>query len=125
MEKVRRFGIMRRIEKLMSQAYTIILDRGEEGILQSELWKELDASSREGSTVASKLEEQNLIQRERELSEGHWTYRLYSMKEPTTLSSILDIPCTTCPVILRCGSGNTVSPERCRKIELWLADKVR
>ncbi|RMB25315.1 helix-turn-helix transcriptional regulator [Haloplanus aerogenes] len=46
------------------------------GIHQSELWKELDVSSRKGSRLAESLVEKDLIQREETVYEGHNTYFL-------------------------------------------------
>jgi DNA-binding MarR family transcriptional regulator len=46
------------------------------GIHQSDFWKELDVSSRKGSRIADALAEQDLIQREETVYEGHNTYHL-------------------------------------------------
>ncbi|MFB6068954.1 MAG: helix-turn-helix transcriptional regulator [Halobacterium sp.] len=46
------------------------------GLHQSELWKELDFSSRKGSRIAESLQEADLIQREEAVYEGHNTYFL-------------------------------------------------
>ncbi|WP_227357659.1 helix-turn-helix transcriptional regulator [Haladaptatus salinisoli] len=47
-----------------------------EGIYQSELWKELDVSSRTGSRLATSLEEAGVIQREEATYNGQRTYLL-------------------------------------------------
>ena len=47
-----------------------------QGVLQSDLWRKLGASSREGSRIALKLENKGLIRRERELRSGSWTYNV-------------------------------------------------
>ena len=44
------------------------------GIHQSELWKELDVSSRQGSRIVDSLAEQDLVNREETVYEGHNTY---------------------------------------------------
>ena len=54
---------------LEQKALHSVINTGYEGVLQSELWRELGASSREGSRVALKLEEKGLIRREKELQE--------------------------------------------------------
>jgi uncharacterized membrane protein len=41
---------------LEQKALQIIMNYGNEGLLQSELWRKLGASSREGSRIALKLE---------------------------------------------------------------------
>lgn len=52
---------------LEQKALHFVVNTGYQGVLQSELWRELGASSREGSRVALKLEEKGLIRREKEL----------------------------------------------------------
>jgi DNA-binding MarR family transcriptional regulator len=44
------------------------------GIHQSELWKELDLSSRKGSRVAETLTELGLVERSEAVYQGHTTY---------------------------------------------------
>jgi DNA-binding Lrp family transcriptional regulator len=46
------------------------------GIHQSDFWKELDISSRQGSRIAEKLVGQELIEREETVYNGHNTYLL-------------------------------------------------
>lgn len=98
----------------------MILEKGEEGILQSDLWKKLDATGREGSSIALKLEAKDIIRRERELAGGRWTYRLFINKKPLTLDSILDVPCFLCEDIHRCENGGKISPDKCDKLSQWL-----
>ena len=50
------------------------------GIHQSDFWKELDISSRQGSRVAESLADRDLINREETVYQGHNTYFL----EPAT-----------------------------------------
>ena len=76
-------GTSRREKKAMKTAgrekksFEIISAAGNNGILQSDLWRRLDINSREGSRIATNLENKGLIRRSRELYEGRWTYRLY------------------------------------------------
>ncbi|QSG02118.1 helix-turn-helix transcriptional regulator [Natranaeroarchaeum sulfidigenes] len=44
------------------------------GIHQSDLWKELDVSSRQGSRIVDSLAEKELVNREETVYEGHNTY---------------------------------------------------
>jgi DNA-binding MarR family transcriptional regulator len=44
------------------------------GIHQSDFWKELDVSSRQGSRLAERLEEAGLVDREETVYNGHNTY---------------------------------------------------
>jgi hypothetical protein len=46
------------------------------GIHQSNFWKELDVSSRKGSRIVESLSEQELINREETVYQGHNTYYL-------------------------------------------------
>ncbi|MFP3985009.1 MAG: transcriptional regulator [Candidatus Bathyarchaeia archaeon] len=105
---------------LEHKALQYIANNGDGGILQSDLWRQLDASSREGSRIAIKLENKGLIKRERELFEGRWTYRLYPKRKPASINSIIDCPCLTCPESIRCGAYGAVSPDGCEKLTEWL-----
>ena len=109
----------RRVD-LEHRALRLIVAAGDKGILQSELWRELGASSREGSRIAIKLENKGLIRRSRELSNGRWTFRLYPKRKPLTVDSIIDCPCFMCPDSSRCGPGSTVSPSDCEKLTEWI-----
>ena len=46
---------------LEQKALHYVVNTGYQGVLQSDLWRELGASSREGSRVSIKLEEKGLI----------------------------------------------------------------
>ena len=105
---------------LEQKALQSIMGMGYEGILQSELWRKLRGSSREGSRIALKLEGKGLIRRERELSNGRWTYRLYPKKLPASLDSIADCPCLMCADNPRCGSSSNISPRNCEKLTEWI-----
>ena len=105
---------------LEQKALHFVIYTGFEGVLQSELWRELGASSREGSRVAIKLEEKGLIRREKELQGGRWTYRLFPKRLPASIESIVDCPCLLCPDNARCDPTTTISPKSCMKLTEWL-----
>jgi len=107
---------------LEQKALQLIMNTGDKGLLQSELWRKMKASSREGSRVSLKLERKGLILRDRELSEGRWTYRLYSKRQPVSIDSILACPCLTCVEKLRCGAGSKSSPNECDRLTQWILD---
>jgi len=111
---------MRRHNDLEQRALQIITSSGNKGMLQSELWRKLGASSREGSRIALKLESKGLIRREKELCNGRWTYRLYPKRLPASISSIEDSPCMLCPESQRCGPVGAVTPQNCSKLTEWL-----
>jgi len=98
----------------------LILESGEEGILQIEMRNILGVDSQEGSRIALKFLNREVIKRQRELHDGRWTYRLFSVKKPVTVESIMDCPCTACNDIDRCTPGNIVSPRLCKKLTYWI-----
>jgi len=105
---------------LEQKALQFIMNTGFDGILQSELWRKLRASSREGSRIAIKLEGKRLIRREKELRNGRWTYRLYPKRLPARIDSIADVPCLMCPDNPRCDPSSAISPQNCEKLTEWL-----
>jgi hypothetical protein len=105
---------------LEQKALHSVINTGYKGILQSELWRDLGASSREGSRVAIKLEEKGLIRREKELQGGRWTYRLYPKRLPASIESVVDCPCLLCPDSARCDPTTTISPKNCTKLTDWI-----
>jgi hypothetical protein len=105
---------------LEHKALQFIMNTGFDGILQSELWRKLRASSREGSRIAIKLEGKKLIRREKELRNGRWTYRLYPKRLPARIDSIVDVPCLMCPDNPKCDPSSAISPQNCEKLTEWL-----
>ena len=116
--------MMSKRDSLENRALKVILEGEEQGVLQSDLWRALGASSREGSRLALKLEKKKFVRRERELLDGRWTYRLFATRRPATVDSVLGVPCTTCTVVVKCCAGGETSPETCEKMELWLQETV-
>ena len=92
-----------------------------QGVLQSDLWRRLGASSREGSRIALKLETKGLVKRERELRSGRWTYRLFPKRQPASISSIMECPCLMCSNDARCGAFGAVSPIVCNTLNDWIS----
>lgn len=111
---------MPRRNELEHKALHEIVNNGIDGVLQSELWRKLDATSREGSRIALKLETKGLIRREKELSEGRWTYRLFPKRKPVSLNSIINSPCLMCANDSRCGAWSIISPNECQKMTQWI-----
>ena len=101
-------------------ALQVIMDKGSTGILQSDLWKELSASSREGSRISIKLEGKKLVRRERELNNGRWTYRVFIKRHPVNIDPIMDVPCVSCEELTKCEAESEVSPVTCRQMDKWL-----
>ena len=71
-----------------------------EGILQSELWKELGVDSRKCSRIVKKLEESGLIVREEFKKDGIKTFLLRAKRQPVNPGDLLAgdelIPCIGC-----------------------------
>jgi hypothetical protein len=105
---------------LEQKALHFVVNTGYKGVLQSELWRELGASSREGSRVAIKLEEKGLIRRDKELEGGRWTYRLFPKRMPASIETIVDCPCLMCQDNARCDPTTTISPKSCEKLTGWI-----
>jgi hypothetical protein len=112
--------VMPKRNDLEQKALHFVIGTGFKGVLQSELWRELDASSREGSRVAIKLEEKGLVRREKELQGGRWTYRLFPKRMPASIESIADCPCLLCKDNARCDPTTTISPKDCVKLTEWI-----
>lgn len=107
----------RNLEKLALQ---IINESGDNGILQSDLWKCIGVTSREGSRIAIRLEKKKLIRREKEYHSKRWTYRLYPTKKNHPLLPVVNSPCIICPDNSKCSVEGVISPLNCRKLMEWV-----
>lgn len=105
---------------LEHKALQFVMNTGPEGVLQSDLWRQLGASSREGSRISIKLENKSLIRREKELRDGRWTYRLFPKRMPASIESIVNCPCLMCPDDPRCDPSGAISPQNCERLTEWL-----
>jgi len=105
---------------LEQKALQYIMNTGFGGVLQSDLWRELGGTSREGSRISLKLESKGLIRREKELREGRWTYRLFPKRLPANIDSIADCPCLMCTENPRCDPANAPSPQDCERLTDWI-----
>ena len=108
---------------LISKEYMMVVDHGEEGILQNEVWKKLELTSRDGSRLSIRLEKRGMVKREKVLEKGRWTYRLTPERLPANIASIENIPCINCPYESRCEVGGIVTPNNCLLIEKWLTQE--
>jgi DNA-binding Lrp family transcriptional regulator len=102
----------------------LIRNSRDEGILQSELWKMVNADSREGSRAILRLEKKGLIVRRKELHQGRWTYRVISKLKFSSANSILDVPCAFCDLESKCGRAGILSPAQCKRLTEWLEKLV-
>ena len=108
------------MEKLTANVRSIVTKSGDEGIFQSDLWKKMKLTSRDGSRLALKLERQNMIKRDKVLENGRWTYKLKIAHAPVTTQSIEAAPCLICPVESKCTLEGEISPRTCPLIEQWV-----
>jgi len=100
--------------------FNIIMNAGENGILQSELWKTVTSDSREGSRAILRLEKKKLIERRKELFDGRWTYRILAKRKIARVDSIIAIPCAFCDLEGRCSQSALISPAKCDRLTIWL-----
>ena len=123
-EELRNFRIEKKdMEQLTNRVCEILAEHAEDGMLQSEVWKRLKLTSRDGSRLSLRLERRGMITREKILQNGRWTYRLIIEQMPISLESIQNAPCLTCPVEQKCNIDNMYpepSPKHCELIEEWV-----
>jgi len=100
----------------------MIMNAGENGVLQSELWKTITTDSREGSRAILRLEKRKLIERRKELFDGRWTYRVLAKRRIPKIDSIIAVPCAFCTLESRCSESGVVSPTKCDRLTIWLSN---
>ena len=110
---------------LTSRVYKLVVERGRDGVLQSEIWKELGLTSRDGSRLAIRLERRGLIGRVKVLEEGRWTYKLTPLRFPTDMASIEKAPCIICQYESKCSVDGEISPYICPWIGPWVIEEAR
>jgi len=108
------------MDKMCNRVCEIIADYETNGVFQSELWKKLKLSSRDGSRLALKLERMGMITREKILEKERWTYKLIIKKIPISTKSLEGAPCLTCPVEAKCSLDSEISPKTCQLIDDWV-----
>jgi hypothetical protein len=108
---------------LEQRALKILFEAGDEGIMQSELWKELGVSSREGSRLALRFEEKGSVERRKILHEGRWSFKLFSKREFVTMNSIEGCPCMICVDIDKCFESGVRDPVSCQDLTTWLTPR--
>jgi len=124
-EEIQNFQIEKMdMEKLTNKVCDIVAKYETDGMLQSELWKKLKLTSRDGSRLALKLERLGIISREKILEKGRWTYKLIIKRTPVSTESIENAPCLTCPVEQKCSLEGEISPLTCQLIEDWVLIEI-
>jgi predicted DNA-binding transcriptional regulator len=110
---------------LTSRVYKLVVERGKDGVLQSEIWKELGLTSRDGSRLAIRLERRGLIGRVKVLEEGRWTYKLSPLRFPTDMASIEKATCVVCQYEPKCSIDGEISPYVCPWIGPWAVEEMK
>lgn len=105
---------------LTSRVYKLVVERGKDGVLQSEIWKELGLTSRDGSRLAIRLEKRGMIRRVKVLDDGRWTYKLTPLRLPANISSMEMAPCIVCPVESKCSVTTDINPLTCPLLGPWV-----
>ena len=108
------------MERLTNKVCDILAEHESNGMFQSELWKKLKLTSRDGSRLALKLERMGTITRDKLLENNRWTYKLILKKTPISTQSIVNAPCLVCPVEQKCSLEGEISPRSCQFIEDWV-----
>ena len=123
-EQIRNFQIEKMdMDRITNKVCEIVAEYEDKGMLQSDLWKKLKLSGRDGSRLALRLERRGLISREKILQKDRWTYKLIIEQTPISLESLQNSPCLTCPVEQKCDIENVQpepSPLYCQLIEDWV-----
>ncbi len=113
------------MERLTNKVCDILAERESNGMFQSELWKKLKLTSRDGSRLALKLERMGTITRDKILEKNRWTYKLILKKTPISTQSIENAPCLVCPVEQKCSLEGEISPRNCQLIEDWVIAEMK
>ena len=113
------------MERLTNKVCDILAERESNGMFQSELWKKLKLTTRDGARLALKLERMGTITREKLLEKDRWTYKLILKKTPISTQSIVNAPCLVCPVEQKCSLEGEISPRNCQFIEDWVIIEMK
>lgn len=120
-EEIQNFQVGKaNMEQLINRVCEILAKSQSEGMFQSEVWRRLKLTVRDGFRLALKLEWLGIISREKVLEKGRWTYKLLLKRTPISTRSIIDAPCLTCPVEQKCTPDSEVSPYTCDLIRDWV-----
>ena len=113
------------MERLTNKVCDILAEHESDGMFQSELWKKLKLTSRDGSRLSLKLERMGTITRLKLLENDRWTYKLILKKTPISTQSIENAPCLVCLVEQRCSLEGEISPRNCQLIEDWVIAEIK
>ncbi len=100
----------------------------DEGLLQSDIWKEVGIGSSKCSRIMLRLEDDGLVKREKETLNGVNTYRVYPIRKSSRKSKkksdydclIVDGEIAPCA-----GCDADCSPEQCSSIGKWIQSLIK
>jgi len=92
----------------------------DEPIIQPEIARRLNVSSRDVSRILAKLEKKGVIKREKVIMKGRRTFKVFPLREAEPLDALLECPCFSCPYLEMCGEKQEHDPSTCRKLTEWL-----
>jgi hypothetical protein len=105
------------------RAIKVVKEAGE--VLQCDLWKALNVSSREGSRIALRLERKGLVKREPVIYNKRATFKLVWVGGEAEVGiEVDDCPCFSCSSIERCAPGQALSPGSCSALTRWLLQEA-
>ena len=113
------------MERLTHKVCDLLVRCETDGMLQSELYKKLKLSARNGARLSLKLERMGMVTRVKLLEKQRWTYKLILKKTPVSTASLEDAPCLVCPVEQRCSLDGEISPRTCVFIEDWVITELK
>ncbi len=98
-------------------------------IMQCDLATQLNIDSRKASRLVINMEEKKVIQRERVLNNGRWTYVIHlnqelpkvEVKGAKSWETLDNCPCFSCPDLDACNVGqNKNNPQFCLFLTRWM-----
>ena len=113
------------MERLTHKVCDLLVRCEADGMFQSELYKKLKLSARNGARLSLKLERMGMVTRIKLLEKQRWTYKLILKKTPVSTASLEDAPCLVCPVEQRCSLDGEISPRTCVYIEDWVITDLK
>ena len=105
---------------LEQKALHYVVGTGYQGVLQSDLWRELGASSREGSRVSINWKRRDLSAEKKNCKKADGPIGSTLKGLPASIETIVDCPCLLCPDNARCDPTTALSPKSCPKLTDWI-----
>ena len=129
-------GKKKELERISKKLLELL--KKEKEVIQADLTKLLEASSRDISRVVIDLEKSGAIKRVETRVRNRKTYKIVlvegakkspakekkeakeSERPEVNYGVLLGIPCLVCQDLDKCGPGHTVDPATCVKLSMWL-----